>query len=352
MIRFQGSYEDYGKWYAARRQAAHYNGFRTVKNEETLRQQLKIYEKYYPELVVELSAAAESLGYDRMVLLYEDLASFVDAQKRRAKVMQQPTEGCTIFALHENGKTFVGRNYDWLPEARNFFQRYLFEIDGAYKYFGFSDEDVWGRHVGKRSRKIHCEDAINEHGLYIGLTFAHIAKWGYGLSPGHMIRCIAEHCRTTRQALNVFAKIPCAVPKNFLIADADGDIAAVEHAARSYEVVRPDKDGLLVQTNHCLAPQLQKMDLVGKCHPASDTFLRCEEAKYLVKEQLPGFQFTDLWRILRSSHYVYNEETIWSLALELNTQRFNIYYDTALGQKHTKFSFDMKGLKSINGNRK
>ena len=157
--------------------------------------------------------------------------------------------------------------------------------------------------------------------------------------------------------------------KNFLIADAKGDIAVVEHAATSYDIVRPEEltlktpenmlvcstrgktrdlksqqtthlGKLLVHTNHCLSPKLQPIDHVKQHNPTANTFLRYEEAKHLAEMQLPGFQFTDIWRILRKSHYVYNDETIWSLALELSEQRFNVYRDTAQGQKEKKFSFN------------
>lgn len=67
--------------------------------------------------------------------------------------------------------------------------------------------------------------------------------------------------------------------------------------------------------------------------------MRHTEARYLISKQLPNYNFTDTAKILRNSHYVYNQETIWSLALELSEQRFNLYYDTAMGQKQKKFSF-------------
>lgn len=336
MIKFQGTRKELGRWYGQRLQEYHHDGYRTVPNPETLRRQLKIYEKFYPELLTEKLAAAEVMGQDPRFLLYEDLAAFVDSQKRRVNPHQH---GCTIFALRENGKTFVGRNYDWLPEAREFFERYDWAIAGVNRYFAFSDEAVWGRHLGKRSRKPYCEDAVNEHGLYLGLTYSYIDSWDYGLTPSHLIRYIAEHCETTRQALNVFKKIPCAIPKNFLIADAKGDLPVVEHVARSFEVVRPDENGILIQTNHCLVPKLQKLDTVRRKRPRTTSFVRYAETDCLLHQQLPDFQFTDLWRILRQSQYVYNSDTIWSLALELSEPRFNIYYDTAMGQKHTKFSF-------------
>lgn len=335
MINFQGTRAEFGRYYGFRLKENHHD-FCSQINRETLQKQLRIYQKFYPELITEKQAAAEYLGLAPEILLYEDLASFVDQQRRRVK---QPIDACTIFAVRENGKVFVGRNYDWLPEAREFFERYRLEIKGAKRYFAFSDEGVYGRHIGRRSRKLYVEDAINEAGLYIGLTAAKIDKWNYGLTASHLIRYIAEHCETTRQALNAFSKVPCAVPKNFLIADAKGDLAVVEHSSRSFEIIRPSHDGVLVHTNHCLSPKFQSIDHARAHNPRTDSFLRYAEASYLIHEQLPNFQFTDIWRILRRSHYVYNEDTIWSLALELTSQRFNAYYDTALGQKHTKFSF-------------
>ncbi len=335
MIQFQGTRQEFGEYYGLRLREFHHDFFHHT-NKDTLRRQLRLYEKFYPELVAEKYSAAAILHQDPQYLLYEDLASPIDAQRRRVNPHQH---GCTIFAIRENGKVFVGRNYDWLPEAREFFEYYDITIKGSNRYFAFSDESVWGRHTGRRSRKIYAEDAINEYGLYIGLTASKIDKWNYGLTPSHLIRYIAEHCKTTRQALNIFAKVPCAIPKNFLIADATGNLAVVEHSSRSYEIIRPDKSSILVHTNHCLSPKFQHIDHVYEHNPRSDTFLRYQEANYLIREQMPKFQFTDLWRILRKSHYVYNNDTIWSLALELTEQRFNVYYDTATGQKHAKFSF-------------
>lgn len=335
MLKFQGTYAELGRLYGQRLRSYHHDFYRQI-NSETLRRQLHIYQKHYPEFVTMIEAAAEEIGLAPEFLLYEDLAAFVDHWKAR---VNPRNHGCTIFAVKSGSQVFVGRNYDWLASAREYFEQYDFSLTKAYRYFAFSDESVWGRHTGKNTRKIFAEDAVNEHGLYIGLTFSHIDRWNYGLSPSHIIRYVAEHCQTTRQALNVFAKVPCAIPKNFLIADAFGQIAVVEHAAKTYAVLRPDNSGVIIQTNHCLDPELQRIDHVLSHDPNPTTFVRYAEADFLIREQLPNFQFTDLWPILRRSNYVYNPDTIWSLALELSTQRFNLYRDTAMGQKETKFSF-------------
>lgn len=335
MIKFSGNRKEFGEFYGNRLKEFHHD-FYTHINTDTLRHQLTIYQEYYPELLTERLAAAEAASIDPNFLLYEDIASFVDAQRHR---IEHHKHGCTIFAIRENNQTFVGRNYDWMPKAREFFEQYDINITGANRYFAFSDESVWGRHTGKNTRKLYAEDAINEHGLYIGLTYAHIDKWDYGLSPSHMILYIAEHCKTTRQALNAFLKIPLATPKNFLIADKTGAIAIVEHGVSDMDIIKPDQQGILVQTNHCLSPLLQPLDQIYHNNPHPTSFVRYEEAKWLIQTQLPNFQFTDIWRILRQSHYVYNQETIWSLALELSSGRYNLYFDTATGQKQRKFSF-------------
>ena len=335
MIKFSGTRQEFGKFYGERLKSLQHDFYSHV-NMPTLRKQLKIYEEYYPEFIEERLVAAETAGVDPNFLLYEDLASFVDIARHR---IEHRKHGCTIFAIHENENVFVGRNYDWLPQAREFFEQYDINSTGAHRYFSFSDESVWNRHTGKKNRKLYAEDALNEHGLYIGLTYAHIDKWDYGLSPSHMILYIAEHCKTTRQALNAFLKIPLATPKNFLIADKSGAIAVVEHAVCDLDIIKPNDQGILIQTNHCLSPKLQSLDQIYVKNPRPTSFVRYEEAKWLIQTQLPGFQFTDIWRILRQSHYVYNRETIWSLALQLNTGRYNLYSDTAMGQKQQKFSF-------------
>lgn len=335
MIKFTGTRAEFGDFYGRRLKAMHHN-FYSHLNIQTLRKQLQIYQTFYPELIEEHLAAATAARHDPDLLLYEDIAAFVDHKRRNIETHRH---GCTIFAIQENDKTFVGRNYDWLPQARGFFEQYQLNFNQANRYFAFSDESVYDQHTGKNTRKFFPVDTLNEHGLYIGLTFSHIDQWTYGLSPSHLLRYIAEHCQTTRQALNVFAKIPCAIPKNFLIADATGKIAIVEHAAKSYAVIKPQDTNYLIQTNHCLDPELAKIDRVRRDDAKTSSFVRYAETEYLINHELPNFQFTDLSRILRKSSYIINNETIWSLALELSEPRFNIYYNTAEGEKHSKFGF-------------
>ncbi len=344
MNKFTGAEIDFGEYLAEKLKERNHN-FDTNVNRRTLNKQLKIYKKYWPEILEESKAVANYLGMPEVDILYDEIASTIDQQKLHVKMAHDAkTDACTIFAIYENGKTFVGRNYDWDPSARDYFQCYDLKIGKSYRYFAFSDEGTYPRHYGRRTWKLYMEDAINECGLYIGLTASKLREkyWNYGFSSYHMIRYIAEHCKTTKEALVVFAKIPVAVPKNFLIADKTGDIAVVEHAAKDYKILRPKKftdAKYIIQTNHCLDPKYAKVDPVLALNPKADTFLRYEEADYLIRAELPNYNFTDTGRILRDSHYVYNDDTIWSLALELSEPRLTYYHDSTRGQKETRFSF-------------
>lgn len=344
MNRFTGTHAEFGE-YLAKKLKERNHGFNTRVDRKTLNTQLKLYRKFWPELLEESRAVAGYLGMPKDEILYDEIASTVDNQKHRTKEAHDTTlEACTIFAIHENDKTFVGRNYDWDPSARNYFQNYDLKIGKNYRYFAFSDEGTYPRHYGRRTWKLYMEDAINEHGLYIGLTASKLREkyWNYGFSSYHIIRYIAEHCKTTKEALVVFRKIPVAVPKNFLVADKTGDIAVIEHAARDYEILRPKilkGAEYIVHTNHCISPKYSKSDPVLEVNPDTDTFLRYEEANWMVRKELPNYNFTDLWRVLRQSQYIYNENTIWSLALELSEPRLTYYRDSAEGQKEERFTF-------------
>ncbi len=340
MLRFSGSYYEFGQ-HIGKSLIENNHDFAVSIDNTVYRRQLKIYKKYYPEKLEECRGIADTTGLPLKQIIYNEIAVSLVSRKRRLAARK----GCTIFAVHENGKLFIGRNYDWMPRVRMIFEKCDVGLTGKARYFAFSDQSTWPGHIGHRTWEYATEDAINEHGLYIGLTFSHINKWNYGIDSLDIVRYIAENCRTVKDALKVFRKIPVSCPQNFLIADKTGEAVVVQHFARGFEVIHPDARGVLILTNHALTPKLKQLDMVREDVPNHDSFVRYAEAEQLITEQLAGvngneeFQFTDIWRILRQSHYVYNKETIWSLALELTSGRYNLYYDTAMGQEQEKFNF-------------
>lgn len=339
MNKFTGSYEEFGE-HIGEELARNNHNFAVSIDETVYRNQLKMYKKFYPEILEQARGIAKVVGLPEKQVIYNEIGVSLAARKNRLA----HKKGCTIFAVLEDGKVFIGRNYDWMPQVRTIFEQYRIKLEGKHEYFAFSDLGTYPGHIGHRTWEYATEDAVNEHGLYIGLTFSHIDTWGYGIDSLHMLRLIAENCRTVTEALKMFKKVPVCCPQNFLIADKTRAVV-VQHYAKGYEVVKPDDRGVLVLTNHVLAPKIRHLDRVRKDVPSHDSFVRYAEAEQLITEQLGGingndhFQFTDIWPILRKSHYVFNRETIWSLALELTEGRYNLYYNSAVGQEQEKFGF-------------
>ncbi|MDR3125638.1 MAG: C45 family autoproteolytic acyltransferase/hydrolase [Candidatus Nomurabacteria bacterium] len=302
-------------------------------NRRTLSRQLAIYRKHFPSLIEEIRGMADEAtgegSYEK--LLYSVLAHGVD----NMRVRPPETKGCTIFGVKTPSGLIVGRNYDWIPQARDAFHIYNMNITGRYSYTGISDMNIYKRrHASHKHWSFSAEDTINEKGLYIGLTFAHNPRFGYGLSSTHMIRLIAETCATVDEALKVFRKVPLMIAKNFFVADASGNMAIVEHNSKIFKVLRPDERGILIQTNHYLAPELAREDFCLKECPAHDTYVRYYEALCGINRAGKDFNATYAHKILRKSPYIYANDpdgfmTIWSLVLDMTAKHYHLVFDTA-----------------------
>jgi predicted choloylglycine hydrolase len=303
-------------------------------NPYTLRRQMAIYKKHFPSLLDEIRGMAKAGGGSYEKLLYAILASSVDQLHHRA----QPTKGCTIFGVKTANGLLVGRNYDWIPQARDAFHVYKMNIKGRYAYTAISDMNIYQRrHAGHKHWHFSAEDAINDQGLYIGLTFAHNPRYGYGLSSTHMIRLVAETCSTVEQAIRLFRKVPLMCAKNFFIADAQGNMVVIEHNSKTFKIVRP-KDGILIKTNHYLSPDFAREDFALQNHPTHTTYLRYYETLREINKYLPDFGIENIHHILRRTPYVYANDpaqfvTVWSLAMNITAQHHRLIYDTTTGEK-------------------
>jgi predicted choloylglycine hydrolase len=305
-------------------------------NHKTLNKQLRIYRKYFP-MFVEMYEGI--IGNDnRTAALYESLAAGIDRQGG-------VTKGCSIFGINTDGQCLVGRNYDWVSQARDCFHVYhITPPKPQYRLVGISDMNTYDQqHKSAKHWGFACEDYINEKGLFIGLTFAHCNNIGFGLMPTHIMQLIALTCATTKEALAVFKKAPVAVPKNFFIADQSGDMAVVEHDSKTFRVIRPDSNGVLIHTNHYLSPNFQTEDMAIRVHPAHTTYLRYYEALHLIKSW-PTATLREVTKILRNSSYVYANnrhgfQTIWSLAMDMTNKSYDLYFDTASGQTEQKIDW-------------
>ncbi len=289
------------------------------------KKQLDIYKKFYPEFLEELRGAAQSGGFNVDTYIYGAITGELRFYKKRIR-----NNACTIFGLKNEKGLFVGRNYDWFPVARQFFQSYVMLPTNRYGYIGISDMGIVENSKSEiKNRHYIPEDAINNQGLYIGLTFATANKWSYGISSLSMIRLIAETCKDVSEALKVFKKVPICCPKNFFIADSKGNMVVVEHVSKTYQIISPQKD-ILIKTNHFISPKLLQEDRVLDISPASNTYLRYYEVLQLLNTKRSKLRLPDIKNVLRSpgSHVFEKEKdnnTIWTLGMNMSDKRYLLY---------------------------
>jgi predicted choloylglycine hydrolase len=299
--------------------------FADVKiNKDLYAKQLVYYKKYYPELLEELRGIADGGNYDGDKVIYDNLIGEINWYKNKIK-----KTSCTVFGVKNNFGTFVGRNYDWYPEAKA--AMYKYDNPESYSYVAITDS---GYFPGAKKENVfyYPDDAINEKGLYIGITFADGPDTSFGLSSSHIRKLIIEKCQSVAEALAMFKKIPVSCPKNFFIADKTGEMAVAEHASgKNYKIIKPE-NGILIKANHYLDPALVKIDMMLRTHPTTSTFVRYYELlrdiNLINPEKIKQDDITKL--ILNKNSYIrqnsFKDKTIWSLSLDMKKGRYYLYY--------------------------
>ena len=194
--------------------------------------------------------------------LMEELAAYADAQSWDADLLWQHCcrvnlkarfrlgpEGCSSFAWYTNQHAIVGRNYDYWPlQARR--QRIRFHPDGhAFATLGGRGGVPCGRY-----------DGMNEHGLFVSLHVI-MANTPDDVPPGvpfHLVdRLALELCRTAREAVELWTRIPHLSSLNYLAADPH-EAFVVEADPRRVRVLDM-QDGLIAATNHYRHPDMQPL---------------------------------------------------------------------------------------------
>jgi predicted choloylglycine hydrolase len=323
---FRGNHREIGRQAGVSFLKNPYQFFDYPFDDNLYRSQMEIYQKHYPELLEEIKGIAETINIDFKKIVYLLICSEIQFFTDLLKIPR----GCTIFGIRNKKGVFVGRNYDWEPSAANNIVGHTFINSERYSYESFTDTGI-GSNM--------AEDAVNDRGLYIGLTFADNHKWSYGLSSLHICRLIAETCTTVDEALAVFSRVPMCCPKNYFIADKAGDMAVVEHTSKRFKILYPKND-ILIQTNHYVDPGLAEEDMALRDTTLTDTFLRYYETLQRLNMQKEKFGYPDIMKLLtQSGSYVFhnhpNVRTLWSLALDMKNSHFRVYWNLT-GRRRTR----------------
>jgi predicted choloylglycine hydrolase len=302
--------------------------------------QLKMYEKYYPEYLEELRGMAEGGGYDFQRTLY----SAITGEIYFFQNMLGSGRACTIFGYKSPRGLLVGRNYDWLPVPGDLFEVYRVNNTARNAFFAVTDYGIVDPAMtAPPYRAFLPEDALNDKGLFVGITFCFADQWAYGISSIHLVKMIAETCTTVDDALALFEKIPACCPKKYFIADKLGNMVTVEHTAKRYKLVYP-QDGVLIQTNHFVDPELAKEDTVLKRIPFHNTYIRYYETLQRIALQKEKFNFDSImWVLGQPGTYTLQNlpdiQTIWTLALDMTNEKYQINWDLFGQRKSEELKF-------------
>jgi predicted choloylglycine hydrolase len=342
---FKGNFLEIGKQIGA----YYYKGgikLGTIKIDKTLYEnQLRIYKKYYPELLEELEGVAIGGKFDKDECIYNSICGEISWFRQRFKLKQ----ACTIFGVKSKNSTFVGRNYDWIPAAEKIFEIYKVYNSERNSFMAITDMGIGSELDVKFNRlSYNAEDTINDKGLFIGITFAYNNKWSYGLAFKHITQLIAERCSTVAEAIKIFEEVPLSCPKNFFIADKNGDMAIVQHTSKKFKIIRP-KNNVLIQTNNYTDPEIAKEDMVLIENPVHNTYLRYYEALQKINRvnKNNDFKLGDIIKILGDKNSLVCQggskenpiKTIWSLSIDLKKRDYKIYWDLIGKRKEIKLSF-------------
>jgi isopenicillin-N N-acyltransferase-like protein len=297
--------------------------------------QLKVYEKYYPEYLDELRGIADGAGLDAQRMIYSAITGEIFFFRNMIGLGRS----CTIFGCKTDQGLFVGRNYDWLPFPGDLFECYEVRNSERMLFWRHRYGLVDPAYTVPKYRSFLPEDAINDKGLFIGMTFCFADQWSYGISSIHLLKLVAETCATVEDALALFARIPACCPKRYFIADKSGNMVTIEHTSKRFKVVYP-KDNVLIQTNHYLDPELAAEDTVLKKIPYHNTYIRYYETLQRIALQREHFTFDSIVWILNSpgTYTLQNLpdiRTIWTLAMDMTGQKYQLYWDL-LARKNLK----------------
>ena len=223
--------------------------------------------KFRSAYLEEMRGLADGAGLDLPDVLAINVRTEVmySAKARQApRAAPQPPPECSAFARvpapGRDGSTIIGQNWDWLlHSAETLVVLEARPADGP----GF---------VTVVEAGLLAKTGMNAAGLGL-VTNALVtdADLGEPGLPYHVLLRAILDCATVTEAVRVLAAGPRSSSANYLIAHASGAALDIEAAPGDFTRLYPryPQDGLLLHTNHFLAPSTAPIDLSPWVMPAS-----------------------------------------------------------------------------------
>jgi hypothetical protein len=265
----------------------------------------------------------ELQGYaDAQALPYDEVLRGVCRRSMRLRAAPAPSGahypegGCSSVAVvGEDGRVRVGRNYDFHPVQR-VRQRLRFAPAIGRATLGTRGSVPGGRY-----------DGVNDAGLFICLHVAlsdEPAQPRPGI-PFHLLpRMALETCADTRGAVALLTGVRHLHAFNYLIADAQGDLAVVEAHPEAVRVAAQG-EAVAAATNHYRHPELRRYQH-GRKLSHSERRLAHLQAQALRLRAAARGEADDMAAALRDHAsgvcgHAGGHTTLWSLTADLTARR-------------------------------
>jgi isopenicillin-N N-acyltransferase like protein len=256
---------------------------------------------FRPAYVEEMRGIADGAGLDLADVLAINVRTEVmyAAKARQAPLAARtptPPAECTAFAVvpgpGQPGATLIGQNWDWLLHA----SQTLVLLDAR--------QDDGPGFVTVVEAGLLAKAGLNSAGLGL-VTNALVTEADVGAPglPYHVLLRAILDCATVTEALEVLQAGPRSSSANYLIAHASGAALNVEAAPGDFTRLYPlfPEHGVLLHTNHFLAPGLHPVDVSLWAMPSSAVRLQ----RLRAGTGQPGPLTLDRFRALLADHADY-----------------------------------------------
>jgi predicted choloylglycine hydrolase len=172
--------------------------------------------------------------------------------------VQPAVEGCTSWARTDQ------RAAAWLVKNRD----YRGEHGALQQVMRHSDPSCGDRQwlcVGSLGSPGAFSSGINSDGFAVSDTQIATRDHGVGWLRYFLMTALLRDCANVQQALEFVRRVPHSGGGTLILADANGQIAAVE-LGHQHQLTEPAHSGWSARTNHYLAPELE----ANRLAPARD----------------------------------------------------------------------------------
>jgi predicted choloylglycine hydrolase len=207
--------------------------------------------EYYPRQAQRLKGIAEGAGLDLSTVLFlQSLELLIGRPSFRIQACTSLGFSAERTSMKE---VIVAKNFDYLNVAAPYNLTRETRPEGGYRTLGCSMPPLAG-----------MLDGMNEHGLTVTYNLAYTTDRPKYYAPLSLaLQEMHETCRRTDEAVRYITGAKRGGHDALLmIADAEGDVRAVEISANHY-AVREMTGGQIINTNHYLTEEMRRFEIPG-----------------------------------------------------------------------------------------